>query len=273
MSEYTLTQRLIITADETDAAGVSPKVVALGSPVKPASTFIAVTVRQVRCGTRVIHITRLFTSADLFPIVTTIPGSLVVDPACTHLTSSFFTDRTDGVQGILVELALVGTATRFNTTNLPVGEFLELAVDLVETKEPKLATVRLVDANNVELAWDGVLQPGDQIVASVDVFDLEDLGDDIKEILFRQVRLLGYEGENSMQDLIVYDTQGNMLTYRVRTFDSKVNLDGATKGATGALETGELSRVTFTQTIVVGKNDRTLATEALTDVLLNPDIT
>ena len=119
----------------------------------------------------------------------------------------------------------------------------------------------------------GVLVAGEKIVASVDVFDLEDLGDDIKEILFRQVRLLGYNGENAMQDQITFDTQGNMLTYRVRTFDSKVNMDAATANETGALVTGELARITFTQTIKVAKNDRTLSTEALTDIAPNPDIT
>jgi hypothetical protein len=273
MSEYSLVQRTVITADETDAGGVSPKDFNLASTVKPASAFITASVRDIRKNAFVQRGVENFVQATVFPF--TVNLGTAVDINSSHVAITFKDSRvvTPTLRGVQARLINAGADIEFTAAALGAAETLDVSWEVIQNRQPRHATVRLLDADNVRLEWDGVLVAGEQIVASVDVFDIENFGDDVKEILFRQLRQLGYMGENSMQDILVFDTQGNLTSYRVRCFDSKTNIDLATPDVTGALETGELSRITFTQQIVVSANDRNLATEKLTDVAANPDIT
>ncbi len=104
------------------------------------------------------------------------------------------------------------------------------------------------------------LPAGEEIVVSWYVFDIENLGDDIKELLFRAQLILGYLGENVIQGNVSIDGQGNFSQYYVRVFDTKTNADAATTNLVdpelNGLETGELTRFRFTQTIARPENER-----------------
>ena len=136
------------------------------------------------------------------------------------------------------------------------------------------ATIRLLDANTLRLEWNGTLSTDPEtggvetITASYEVFDLENLGDDVKEILFRLQRLLGYQGENALEDGIVYDDAGRKTQFRLRVFDSAASVNAATENIPDGspLETGELARVTVTQDFDNPRNDRILVA-AVRDVL------
>ncbi len=148
------------------------------------------------------------------------------------------------------------------------------------------ATVRLFDEETLRMEWygdpltdEGLLNDEstglDEIITcTVEVFDLEELGDELKELLFYAVRVLAYLGENIIQDLLEYDDAGNLVSYRLRTFNSKVNCEAATPDidAGDALETGELARVTMSQDIEMSKNDRALLLRVLTDVAATPGV-
>lgn len=148
------------------------------------------------------------------------------------------------------------------------------------------ATVRLFDEETLRMAWygspdetEGLLNDEstglDEIITvAVEVFDLEEMGDELKEILFQGLRVLGYLGENVMQDLLDYDDAGNLVTYRLRVFDTRANCEAATPELPDgqALQTGELARVTMNQDIVPDRNDRELLTRVLTDVLATPGV-
>lgn len=273
MSVYSLVQRTVITADETDAGGVSPKDFNLASTLKPASAFVTASVRDIRKNAFVQRGVEAFVEATSFPF--TVVLGTAVDLASSHIECKFRDSRivTPTLRGLTARLVNGGADIEFDAAALGAAETIDVTWEVIQNRQPRQATVRLLDADNIRLEWDGVLVAGEQIVASVDVFDIENLGDDIKEILFRQLRILGYLGENSMQDLLVFDKPGNLVTYRVRCFIDKPSIDAATPDIGGGLEAGELSRITFTQQIVVSANDRNLSTEKLTDLLANPDIT
>jgi len=147
------------------------------------------------------------------------------------------------------------------------------------TLEHRGATVRLLNANTIRIEWNGTLstdaEAGDEtITVAWQVFDIDDLGDDIKEILFRQLRLLGYAGEAKIQDLCVYDTPGNLVSYRVRVFDTKAHADAATVDLDDAqnLQTGELARYNVTVALEKDENDRVSLKMVRTKLAANPDI-
>lgn len=148
------------------------------------------------------------------------------------------------------------------------------------------ATVELFDEDTLRMKWygdpnttEGLLNDEstglDEIMdVAVEVFDIEELGDDLQEILFRATRTLAYLGENVVQDLLEYDQAGNLVEYRLRTFDSRANAEGCTPDLPQgeALETGELGRVLMSQDIEMDKNDRSLLMRVLTDVLATPNV-
>ena len=141
-------------------------------------------------------------------------------------------------------------------------------------------TAFLLNSTTLRIEWNGVLSTdsgtgaSETISVSWEVVDLENLGDDLKEILFRLQRALGYLGENAVQDLLVYDDAGNMTQYRLRCFNSDDNAQAATINIPdgSSLETGELARVTVTQDIQIAKNDRLSLTRLLTDLLATPGV-
>lgn len=141
-------------------------------------------------------------------------------------------------------------------------------------------TARLLNSTTLRFEWKGTLATdpatggSESIAVAWEVFDIENMGDDVKETLFRLQRILGYLGENCVQDLITYDDAGNMTQYRLRSFASKSTAEAATidlpQGQ--ALETGELSRVLITQDLEIAKNDRLSLVKVITDILATPGV-
>lgn len=148
------------------------------------------------------------------------------------------------------------------------------------------ATVKLLNATTLRMSWYGM--PGtteglvndestglDEIMeVECEVFDLNAVGNDLKELLFRMARTLGYLGENVMNDLIEYDNAGNVVQYRLRLFDTKVHCESATPDRPdgSSMQTGELARITMSQDIDIGKNDRALLMRVLTDLIATPGV-
>lgn len=123
------------------------------------------------------------------------------------------------------------------------------------------ARVVIKDATSLDIHFKVTPLPaGEEIIVSWYVYDVENLGDDIKELLFRAQLILGYLGENVIQGNVSIDGQGNFSQYYVRIFDTKTNTDAATTNLTDpeldGLETGELTRFRFTQTIARPENER-----------------
>lgn len=140
-------------------------------------------------------------------------------------------------------------------------------------------TARMLDATHVRFEWNGVLftdvvtGASEQIVVAWQVHDLSNFGNDVKEVLFRLERLLGYLGENVLQDSLLYDDAGNVTQYRLRLFDTKAHTQAATPNFPGpGLETGELSRVTVTQDVAVDQNDRLSLMKVITDLVATPGV-
>jgi hypothetical protein len=275
MSDYNLAQLGVITATASDGAG--PKDATLASTIKPASSFITSSIRTNRkqATASVQRGTLALTNADSSPKDVTL--GTAVDMSATFVTFSYKDNRgtTPTVRGVTGYLTST-TNLRFEFAALGAAETLDIAWEVVE-KKPEIirgATVRILDGDTVRLEWDGTLAGTETIVASYDVWDLENFGDDMKEALFRLTRVLGYLGENAVQDLITYDNAGNVTQFRVRSFDSKTNAEAATVDLPDGqpLQTGEYSRVTFQQSIDVSKNDRTLLKKVLTDLLATPGV-
>lgn len=123
------------------------------------------------------------------------------------------------------------------------------------------ARVVIKDATSLDIHFKVTPLPaGEQIVVSWYVFDIENLGDDIKELLFRAQLILGYLGENVLQGNVTLDGQGNFSQYYVRVFQDKAKTDSASVNLDDpeldALEDGELARFRFTQTIAKPDNER-----------------
>jgi hypothetical protein len=195
---------------------------------------------------------------------------------------------TAGDSGITLSGGLYGKNFALPSAVKPSSTFINQRV--AESRVPSLpeptltlehrgAFVRLVNANTVRLEWKGALvtdpEAGPETISAyAEVYDLESVGDDIKEMLFRQQRALGYLGENALQDLIQYDDAGNMVTYRLRLFATADNASNATPDLPNGedLETGELARMTMSQEILTSKNDRVQLIRLLTDLLATPGV-
>ncbi len=268
MSDYSLVQKTVITADETDAAGVSPKDFTI-SAVKVTSAFLSSSIRDERHQAFVQRGQEAFVNATVFPV--TVNLGTAVNFATAEVRISFRDSRvvTPTLRGITARLINAGADIEFNAAALGVAETIDVAWEVIEHKKPRQATLRLLNATTIRLEWSGTLVAGEQIVASVEVFDIENLGDDIKQILFNGGMALNFLGHNLMQDLITMDKQGNVLSYRLRGFDTAVNLAAATKNiaAIQPLEPGERFRTDITQDIRIDRNDRILLLKTLTDLL------
>ncbi|MCE5282201.1 MAG: hypothetical protein LLG93_08900 [Deltaproteobacteria bacterium] len=137
------------------------------------------------------------------------------------------------------------------------------------------ARLRLADANTVELAWDNVLPVGDYINAQFYVYDVEDVGDDVKTLLFGMARIAALAGRsNVIQDLPTFNSAGVLLRYRLRVFDSKANAEAATIGLAEGdpLQAGELERIIVSQGVSVPTNDRTSLIGVQTHVAATPGV-
>jgi hypothetical protein len=274
MSDYSLAQRGVISATAADGAG--PKDATLASTIKPASSFITSSIRSNRkqATAAVQRGARALTNADTSPVDITITS---VDVAASFVTLSHRDSRatTPTLRGVTAYL-FDATTLRLEFGAIGAGETIDVRWEVVEKKPEILrgATVRILDGDTVRLEWDGTLAGNDTIDASYDVWDLENFGDDMKEALYKLIRILGYLGENAIQDNISYDEAGNVTQFRIRIFDSKTNANAATPDIPDLdpLQTGEYSRTTVTQSIDEAKNDRTLLRKVLDMIAATPGV-
>lgn len=264
MSDYSLVQRGQIAATSADGAG--PKDFTI-SAVKTASTFVTARVRDRRQNAFVQRGTVTWGDGTTSPQNVTL--GTAIDLACTTCHVTFRENRDGNARGVAAELtSTTNLQLRFYGT-IDAGENIEVSWEVIERKPRRMATVRLLNTTTVRMEWDGTLAAGETIEASFDVFDLENFGDDIKEILFRLQRILG---DNMLQDSILLDNAGNMTQFRLRFFDSQANAAAATPDFTGGLQTGETARVTLTQDINVATNDRKSLLKVRTDVIATPGV-
>lgn len=263
MSDYSLVQRGTIAA--VGPLGVAFLDDALGSAVKLSSAFVIGYVRSFRGRASVERGTRNLTNADSSPVDITITTVDDVDKAEVRISAKWFRPTNLNSHGVTARL-LNPTTLRLEFAALAATETIDVEWEVSNTRGGSSdGTLRLLDANTVRMDWDGNLLAGDFVTGQYEVWDIENLGDDIKELLFRGQLVLGHLGENSIQDSIVLDDAGNMVSYRKRIFDSKANAELATPDIpdADALETGELSRVKVTQSIEQANNDRDLMTQVV----------
>lgn len=268
MSDYSLVQRGLISATSTDGAG--PKDFTLPSAVKLASSFVVGFVRDRRRNTFVQRGQIAAVNPDTSPKDSA--AFTAVDTVASHVTATWKENRAGNARGATLKL-LSSTQVRMEWDGvLAAAETLTGEFEVVEHKPRRAAFLRILNATTVRMEWDGTLAVGETIEAHFEVFDMENLGDDVKELLFRLQRMLAYLGENLLQDLIIFDDAGNMVSYRLRAFNSKVNAEAATVDTPGALETGELARQTVTQDINFARNDRLSLVRVITDLLATPGV-
>ncbi len=273
MSTYALVQRGVAHADSSVGAGVSPLDITLASPIKLGSAFLAARIKDRRKDAFVQAGTISITDADVGGTKDSAALGTAVDVASSYVLATLREKRTDGYRGATVKLQSA-TVVRATFNPPAAGDLIDVDFQVVEKKSRRGVNLRILDVNTIRLEWDGTLAAGESIDAAYDLFDLSEFGDDVKELLFGQQRLLAIGGENSFQDLERYDLAGNPITFRIRTFDSKANCENSTFDIAAAedLETGELSRVAVTLTWPTGKNRPTAIQSVLTDLADTPGI-
>jgi len=273
MSTFALAQRGVIQATAADGAG--PKTATLATPVKLGSSFVTSSIKEQRL--QALHAVqrgqRQLTNADTSPVDITITD--VGDVAASHVNINHedYRPTNPNIRGVRARL-LDATTLRLEFAALAATETIDLNWEVI-TAKPTIrrgATVRLSAVDTVELAWDGTLAGAETVDGAWEVWDIENLGDDIKELLYRGQLTLGYLGENKVQDKIAFANEGYMMTYRMRIFDSETNASNATPDTDDPLETGEIARVDVTQSVNVGRNDRTYLEMVLTDKAATPGI-
>jgi len=97
---------------------------------------------------------------------------------------------------------------------------------------------------------------------------LDYLRNDIENVMFPRLRrILTNSGENTRIDLFTYDDAGNILSFRVRHFDSKVNAEASTNDIadTALPQEGEIATYRVSQTWQQPRKLRT-------DHLSTPDV-
>lgn len=268
MSTYSLAQRGVLALTSADT---SPKDVTLASSIKPGSAQLHAVIRDRRQDCLVQRGSVAITDADTSPKDVAITA---VDPECTRLHSTHQEDRAGDARGVTVVLLDEDTVRITWPGTLAPGETVDVTYEVVESRPRRGATARILDANTVRVEWDGTLADGETIDVAWEVWDIAPLGDDIKEILFRLLRVLGYLGENCRQDLLQYDDAGNVVRYRLRIFDSREHAEASDLDLPegSGLQDGELARAVVTQDIDAGKNDRIDLMQVLDTVIATPGV-
>lgn len=268
MSDYSLVQRGLISATSADGAG--PKDATLTTAIKPSSAFVVGFIRDRRRNAFVQRGQIAAANPDTSPKDSA--AFTAIDTTAAHIVSSWKENRAGNARGATFKLLGTDKVRMEWDGVLAAAETLTGEFEVVEHKPRRGAFMRILNATTVRLEWDGALVAGETIEAHYEAFDMENLGDDVKELLFRLQRMLAYLGENLLQDSIQYDDAGNMVSYRLRLFNTKTNAEAATVDTPGGLETGELSRQTVTQDINFAKNDRLSLIRVLTDLLATPGV-
>jgi hypothetical protein len=267
VSTYSLVKRGVINLTSADVG--TSKDVGLAAAVKTGSAFIVCSVKSnlkpitVRRGT--VSAVEPNTSPQLFGV------TAVTALAQAELRYQICDTRTGDSRGATLELTDVDEVTlKWLGGALSVTEEIVAEYEITEHHLTRRgATLRLLDEDTVRAEWDAQLTTGETISIAYEVYDIEDVGDDLKEILFRMARVLGFQGENSIQDLMNYDQAGNPTTFRVRVFDSEANKDAATVDLPegDGLQTGELSRYKTTLNWSAGRNRPTSISSSRTHLL------
>lgn len=271
MANYSLAQRgsKAITSSDT-----SPIDVTLGTPIKLGSSHFNALVRDRRKNVSVQRGTVTLSSGGTSPNDVTITA---VDLACSFCKITVRENRA------AVAAGAVGVSAKLtSTTNLRLsfygaiagGENIEIEWEVIEAKPYRMATARLVDVDKVRITWDGTLATGETIDVDWEVWDADDIGDDLLEILFREQRILAYLGENLVTDWLQYDDAGNVVSCRLRIFDTRAHAEAATFDlpAGSPLEDGELSRAMMEQDIDKSTNNRISLVRVLDQVIDTPGV-
>lgn len=268
MADYSLAQR---GSTSITSADTSPKDVTLPSPVKLGSSLFNATVRDRRRNELVQAGVETVSSGGTSPVNVTITA---VDVAASTVQISVRENRDGVAHGV--------TARLTSSTNLRIefygtvdaAENIEVAWQVIESKPQRGATARLFDENTVRIAWDGTLATGETIDVNWEVWDFNDVGNDLLEILFRELRILAYLGENLVTDLLTYDDAGNIVTCRLRIFDTKAHAETCIFDLPigSGLEDGELARAQIVQEIDKPTNNRTALIRTLEEVADTPGV-
>jgi hypothetical protein len=267
MASLTLVRRGTISATSSDGAG--PKDSSAFSAIKTASSFVVARIRDRRQDVSVQAGRVSLTDADTSPKDITITS---VDVTASEVAATFRENRSDGKSGVVAYLT---SATNLRLEfSISTGDTMQVAYEVREKKARRGATLRLLSTTQVRMEWDGTLAAGETIDAAFDVYDLDTVGNELLELDFKLLRLLGFSGENSMEDGLDYDQAGNPVLIRIRTFDTKAHRLLATEDIPDGdpLETGELSRVKATLSWSTGKNRPDLIVSDLLDVAATPGV-
>jgi len=272
MSVYPLVQRGVITITSADT---SPKKVTLGSTIKAGSAFVITSVRDKRRRYAVQRGSISVVNPDTPPNAAVITAVVLASSELRNL--GIRDDRAGNARGGTLKLASTTSVELDWDGTIAAGETIDAGFEVIEHREEIGATIRLINeagVDKVEASWDGTLVTDETITISFEVFDLDNFGDDMKEVLFRLQGVLAYLGENLMQDLIQIDNPGNLVSYRMRAFESADKLAAATKDITAGspLEDGEIRRVDVIQTIVKKKNVRSILEKSLSLVAPTPGV-
>lgn len=266
MSTFTILKRGVIQLVNGD---VSPKEIALPSAVRSETALlVAGPIKDRRRDVSVQAARVSLTDASVSPMDIAITS---VDVAATEIALTLREDRADGKSGV--------TAYLTSATNLRLefaigaGDTVQVAYEVRERKARRGVILRIKDDENLEALWDGTLAAGETIDLAYNVIDFDDVANAILELDYKQLRTLGYLGENQILDQVTRETPGNQVTYRLRVFNSKANAESATLGYTGDdFETGELSRVDRTIEIDIRNNDRESMIRVLSKLADTPGI-
>lgn len=256
MSSFALSTRGVAHADSTVGGGVSPLDITIAA-FKPGSALRVTNIRERRQDVSRQRVALAITNADAGPTKDFAALGTAVDVNSAAIITQMREKRTDGYQGATVDF-FSATVLRATFHQPAAGDTIDLDCQVIEHKARRGATLRILNATTLRMEWDGTLVAGESIDMSYDLLDVDDLVDELLEIDFKLVRLLGYQGEGKIQDLIIPDTPGNIVSYRSRVFDTKAHAEAATFDlpAGSALETGELARYQVTVDIDKETNDR-----------------
>lgn len=260
MSDYALVQRGTITITDSDT---TPLKLDLPSPIKLSSAFLLTKVKDNRAPFRVLHFEDDIESTDEPSPKDVSLATPAFNLSRTTLTFGSYCKRADQGMGATAEL-LAGSPTQISIKwppTLAIPDLLHVEADIVERKDLSIGCrlIKESDQDKIEITFvEAAVATGETIEIFWQVFDIENLGDDIKELLFRTQLILGYLGENSVQDAITFDDAGNMVSYRVRIYSSKDNAEAANLDIPDAedLDVGELIRMKAIQDIDFARNDR-----------------
>lgn len=270
MANYSIAQHgtKAITSSDT-----SPLAVTLPSEVKLGSSIVIPSVRDSRKAVKVQRGSIAITDGDVGNTKDATITAVVMEQA--HVQATWRENRAGNARGATVKLQSTTAVRATWPGTLAGGETVDVDFEVIERLPARrAATVRITDTDELTITWDGTLEAGETIDVAYTVLDLDDVGDDLLEILFRCQRILAYLGENLVTDVMQFDDAGNVIACRVRIFDTKAHAENCTfdlpEGS--PLETGELARANLEQDIDKSTNNRVSLLRTLSQVIDTPGV-